>query len=201
MPLPKEKLLVNTSWFRDQMAARKLSQRAMAKMLGIDASAVSLMLRGRRMITSEEARKMSDILGARTTEVLRQAGIAVSEDVYKVPVTAAIDEDGVVTLFQNGTHDAVIGPADCPVNTYATQVRAPTAIQDGWVLFVSPTMLEPAKLVDRLCIATSNTGTSRVAVIRRGYRSGTFNLISWPAGRLLQDQTIIWASAILWVKP
>lgn len=37
---------MNTEWFRQLLATRKLSQRGLAKLLELDPAAVSLMLRG-----------------------------------------------------------------------------------------------------------------------------------------------------------
>jgi len=192
---------MNTDWFREQMAHRKLSQRGLAKLMKLDPAAVSLMLRGKRRMTSEEAHQVSHILGAKVTEVLRQAGIEVTDDVRKVPISASVDEHGVVTLFPAKTHDTVPGPADCPVNTYAVQVRAPNAIQDGWLAFVSPAQQEAVQLLDRLCLTTCSTGLAGISVVRRGYRTGTFNLIMWPSREVMQDQKIAWASPVLWVRP
>ncbi len=36
---------IDTEWFRDRLASRKLSQRGLAKAMGVDPSAVSLMFR------------------------------------------------------------------------------------------------------------------------------------------------------------
>lgn len=192
---------MNTEWFKQRLADRKLSQRQLAKLMGLDPAAVSLTLRGQRRMTNEEAHFIASTIGVSVTEVLRQAGIEVLDDVRAVPISASVDGDGLVTLFPDKTHDRVHGPADCPAGTYAVQCRAPTAIQDGWMLFVSPAQQQPAELLDRICLVTLAQGKQVTAVLRRGYRTGTFNLIVWPSREVSQDQTIAWASHILWIKP
>lgn len=196
--LPQE---MNTDWFRDQMAARKLSQRGLAKLMKLDPAAISLMLRNQRKMSTEEAHQLASILGVKTTEVLRQAGIAVTDDVRKVPISAAVDEHGVVNLFPDKTHDKVDGPADCPAGTYGVQCRAASALQDGWLLFVSPNQMEPHTQLDRLCLVTTLKGHATIAMLRRGYRTGTYNLIAWPGREVRADTSVAWCSPVLWVKP
>ena len=38
-------------------------------------------------------------------------------------------------------------------------------------------------------------------MLRRGYRTGTFNLIMWPDRQVKQDQSVTWCSPVLWMKP
>lgn len=54
---------MNIDWFRHLIAAKKLSQRKLAKLLDLDPAAISLMLRGQRRMTNAEAHQMSIILG------------------------------------------------------------------------------------------------------------------------------------------
>lgn len=193
---------MNTDWFRQLLATRKLSQRGLAKLMELDPAAVSLMLRGQRRMTNAEAHQISTILGVPITEVLRQAGIEVIDDVRRVKVTGYIDEGSVVTLFPKRTHDKVVGPADCPEGTYALQVRAPGNIKDGWMIFASPSEDDPRAHLGRMCCVALENGDHLVAIVQRGYRSGTFNLISGSHGKALRtDASLAWASPILWIKP
>lgn len=62
---------MNTRWFRDRLKTIELSQRGLAKLLDVDAAAVSYMLRGKRKMTLQEANRIGQILG-----VLRELGPA-----------------------------------------------------------------------------------------------------------------------------
>ncbi len=193
---------MKTEWFRQLLATRKLSQRGLAKLMELDPAAVSLMLRGQRKMTNEEAHQVSLILGVPITEVLRQAGIEVSEDVRRVKVTGYIDKDSCVTLFPKRTHDKVIGPADCPEGTYALQVRNPGSPKDGWMFFVSPSEDDPRANLGRVCCVALENGEHIIAVVQRGYRTGTFNLINGSNGEAVRtDAGLVWSSPILWIKP
>lgn len=192
---------MNTDWFRDLLAAKKLSQRKLAALMELDPAAVSLMLRGQRRMTPEEAHQLGVILGVKTTEVLRQAGIAVTDDVRSVKVTGYIDEDAVVTLFPRRTHDKVVGPADCPEGTYALQKRSPNSPKDGWMYFVSPSEDDPRAHLGQMCCIALENGEHVVSFLQRGYRTGTFNLIKCTNNALRTDANVVWASRVLWVKP
>lgn len=193
---------MNTEWFRQLMAARKLSQRGLAKLLSLDPAAVSLMMRGQRRMTNQEAHQISVILGVPITEVLRQAGIEVVDDVRVVQLVGFVDGNQLVTLFPPRTHDRVVGPADCPEGTYALQRRDSTSPKDGWLCFVSPTQDEPQiHLGDFCCVALEN-GEHVMAFVQRGYRTGTFNLLHSMTGAAMRtDAKVVWASKVLWIKP
>lgn len=192
---------MNTQWFRGLIADKKLSQRKLAAMMDLDPAAVSLMLRGQRGMSPEEAHRMSQILGVTTTEVLRQAGVAVTDDVRTVSISAWVNEGGVVTLLPDKTHDKVIGPADCPAGTFAVQVRAPSTVQDGWLAYVSPSEVDPPIHLEKLCLVASTMGALSLAILKRGYRNGTYNLIAWPSFVPCNDAMVAWCSPVLWIKP
>lgn len=170
-------------------------------MLNLDPAAVSLMLRAKRKMTADEAHQVAQILGVPTTEVLRQAGIEINDDVRRVPIKAYMDDAGNVSYLSNGTHEHIVGPADCPVATWGVQLRSPNSIKDGWLLFVSPDHISPAENIDHLCVCADTTGKERIGVLRRGYRTNTYNLVLWPTMQLMADQSFAWASRVLWIRP
>jgi hypothetical protein len=192
---------MNTQWFRDRLKDKKISQRGLAKMLNIDPAAASLMLRDKRKMTSHEAHQIAQILGLPLNEIMRQGGIEVVDDVSRVSVTSYMDENGNVSLMPARTHDSVVGPADCPIGTYAIQVRSPATIKDGWLLFVSPTQAPSHEFIDKLCSTATVEGKQLVGVVRRGYRRDTHNLILWPSMAVVSDVNLAWSSTVLWIKP
>lgn len=192
---------MNTHWFRERLQDKQLSQRKLAKMLNIDPAAVSLMLRGRRKMTPHDAHQISVILGVPLNEVMRNAGIEVTEDIHNCPIAAHVNEHGAVTLMPRGTHDLAVGPADCPVGTYAVQVRSHASIKDGWMLFVTPAQVAAESNMDQLCLVATADGKQVMAVVRRGYRRDTCNLVLWPSMEILSDAQIAWTSMVLWIKP
>lgn len=192
---------MNTLWFRNQLKDKHLSQRGLAKLLDVDAAAVSLMLRGRRRMTMGEAHRISNILALPVTEIMREAGIEVTDDVRRVPVAAFCDSHSAVQSLARGTHDTVIGPPDVPMDSHAVQVRAPGSPQDGWILYVSSAQYAPAERIDTLCVCALSDGSQVMAYVRRGYRRGAFNLIMLTDGRMAQDCAVTWVSPVLWIRP
>lgn len=67
---------VDTRWFQNRLADRRISQRKLATVLNLDPSAVSLMLRGKRQMSAAEAAEVSRVLDVDVEEVLRHAGIS-----------------------------------------------------------------------------------------------------------------------------
>lgn len=193
---------MNTRWFRDRLKGIELSQRGLAKLLDVDAAAVSYMLRGKRKMTLNEANRIAQILGVPASEVMRQAGIKVDDGVKRVPVSGICAVDGAITMLAARTHEKVIAPADVPADSYAVQVRIPGHTKDGWLFFVASEQHEPREQIDSMCLCALHDGTQVLAYVRRGYRKDTYNLtLSTDHGKLLQDQQVSWASPVLWIKP
>lgn len=192
---------MNTQWFKDRLADKRISQRGLAKMVDLDPASVSLMLRGKRRMTPHEAHQLSVILGTPLNEVLRHAGIDITEDVRASVIAAHVNERGLVTLMPPGTHDTTLGPADCPVGTYAVQVRSHASVTDGWLLFISPAQSTATGNVDTLCLCATAEGRQLLGIIRRGYRRDTHNLVLWPSMETIDDASIVWSSSVLWIKP
>lgn len=65
---------IQTRWFQDRLADKGLSQRALARMMRMDAGAMSLMLRGKRKMSVEEAQEVARLLGVGVEEVVTRAG-------------------------------------------------------------------------------------------------------------------------------
>lgn len=193
---------MNTRWFRDRLKGIELSQRGLAKLLDVDAAAVSYMLRGKRKMTLQEANRIAQILGVPASEVMRQAGIKVEDGVKRVPVSGVCDAAGNITLLAARTHERIIAPADVPEDSYAVQVRSPGHTKDGWIFFVAAEQREPREQIDSMCLCALADGTQVLAYVRRGYRKDAFNLtLSTDSGKLLQDCSVSWASPVLWIKP
>lgn len=65
---------VDTRWFVERLADCRMSQRGLARLMNLDPSAVSLMLRGKRRMTASEAAEIARFLGVPPEEVLLRAG-------------------------------------------------------------------------------------------------------------------------------
>lgn len=192
---------INQSWFQERLAALKISQRQLAKRIGLDPAAVSYMFAGKRRMTMDEARSIAEHMLVPVTEVMRQAGIEVLDDVRKVPVAGYIGPGATVSLLPVGTHDEVIAPADVPAGSFAVQARIVNNPKDGWLWFVSGTQQPPDELLDRLCIVALSDGRLLCAMLRRGYKQRLYNLVLMTDAGVLENKEVAWAAKVMWIQP
>lgn len=197
----KKRLGIDREWFLERLVGAKISQRQLAKHLGLDPAAVTLILQDRRKITSNEALQIASLLGVSVAEILRRAGVDVRDDVRKVPIAGIVADEGKVTFLPEKTHDMVVCPADVPATGFAVQVRAATNYKDGWLYFASGEKLEPDGLIDKFVISVTDDGRTHLCILRRGYKANTFNLMLICGRTVLENQTIAWVSPIVWIKP
>ena len=145
-----------TGWFKDKLAERKLSQRGLAKLLGVDAAAVSLMLRGLREMKIDEAKQIAVILGVSVEEVLAHVSMPITPKAQPVPIIGYINGNSRVEWGENlGSVPRPTGTL--PLNVAAIQIRASSgdlAFMDRWLLFVPYPVPEgvSADCIDRMSI-------------------------------------------------
>lgn len=192
---------MNTTFFKDRLRDREITQRKLAQLLKLDPAAITLMLKGERRMQPKEAQTIAGLLGLPITQVLREAGVYVTEDVATVPIAGSVDGSGRITLMPVGTHEKTTAPSDVPRDGYALQMRAFGDPADGWVLYVADSTNTADDHLDRLCAVTIADGRAVLAWVRRGYRRGTHNLMLWPSREPLPDQTLSAVSPVLWLKP
>lgn len=191
---------IDKAWFQEKLAARKLSQRKLAKVLELDPSSVTVMLQGRRKMTMDEAQTIAGQLALPVTEVMRRAGIDVRDDIKKVAVAGHVDCKMFVTLLPRGTHDLIEAPADVPATGFALQIRCSGTVQDGWMVFVDGNQVEPSTMIEKACVIALHDGRLVVGALRRGYKSGTYNVVV-QSNPPLENQHVSWCSPVLWIKP
>ena len=114
---------VDTRWFQNLLADKRLSQRQLAKRLGLDPAAVSLMLRGKRKMSVTEASELARFLGVEMDEVLLHAGSTPT-----VPVKAPAGlRGGVARVVAVDQPKAVIDAGG------AGSIEIPVPMSDGTV--------------------------------------------------------------------
>lgn len=195
-------MAIDTEWFTRKLQERKLSQRGLAKLLGIDSSAVSLMLRGKQGLPLEVAGQIAVILRVTTEQVLEAAGVQVVRDQRKVKVIGNMHGDGSVGLAAEGIHDMVDAPPGLPGDAVAIQChtdRSPQELVDGWLYFLSEGHRSPEGAVGTFALCAIKNNGLHMAHVKRGYRAGTFNLTD-STGGTMQNVELAWASPVFWIK-
>jgi len=192
----------NKNWFIDKLKAIKLSQRKLAEKMNLDPAAVSYMFNGKRDMSMDEAKSIASIFGMPVTEVMRQAGIDVLDDIRRIPINGYISNDHNVTILPRGTHDMVDAPHDMPNKSFALQYRDASGPVDGWLTYISGEMDSPDNLLDDACMITLKDGRIVNGIIRRGYKKGLFNiLLARFQNNVIENQDIAYANKILWIQP
>jgi len=195
-------LKIDTRWFRERLADRKLSQRGMARELGLDASAVSLLLRGKRKASAEEISHIATLIGAPAQEVIRRMGVEVAEPARTVAIAGTISAAGeIATKGARGLGKAA-SPPDLLEGAIALQYRG-AGEMDGWVFYYNTNSDVPREAVGRLCVvAVEGVAAKLMRILRHGYRSGKFNLEPWAgfSGELIENAVVKSASPVLWIR-
>ena len=198
---------INTRWFNAVLSERGLSQRELSRRLGLDESAMSLTLRGQRQMKMPEAVDIAKMLGVPLTDVLVNAGIELNDSgVRLAPVVGYMDGDGEAHIdWKAKGAERVSVPAELPDDTVALIAKphsGPLALMDGWIFFLEPPAPPSSEIIGRYCVVGLQNGISLLRFIRRGYKPGTYNLLSAAAGGVgVENATLEWASPILMIRP
>jgi transcriptional regulator with XRE-family HTH domain len=192
---------IDTQWFQDRLAEKKLSQRGLAKLLHLDSSAVSLTLRGRREMKLNEAADIARLLGVPVDEVLQHAGVTINSKGERISVSAILDEHQEVTPIPRSESFDVPTPDGIATQCMAIQCRtAGTRMQhaDGWIFFVRVPTGFNTEAIDKFSYVKIRGGLATLAKVKRGYRPHRYDL-QGPASA--QDVELEWAEPILLIQP
>lgn len=189
---------INTAWFRDRLIAKQISQRKLAKIVGMDAGAMSLTLRGGRKLQLTEAEAIAGELGVPVMEVLEAAGVNTSTGAHESAlVVGQVGADGSVQVIRGGR---VPTPAGMPQGTQVVRYQCDGA-RDGWMAFYVPSDGVSSDAVGKLAIVKlgGKDGTW-LRVLKRGYGKGGWNLLGMFGETAIAGAQVVSASPVLWVK-
>lgn len=197
---------IDAEWFKRKLEEKKLTVRGLAKLMELNPSTVSLMLRGIRAIHNEDAVKLADAFSVTTTEIFKRAGAPIQDEARTLPITMYVDEHDRVLPISIEAADDFIAPYDTPTNAYAVQVRTGRKY-DGWILVVSGTKLKPEECVGSLVVYCTHKGEVDIGMLRRGYIKGTYNVMNDMSNgdakekALTQNIEVLWCQPVIWIKP
>lgn len=191
-----------TEGLSDLLRAAKITQRELARRMDMDPSAVSLLLRGRRKMQAHEAAQIASALGVSIAEVMEYAGIRLRAGRRMIPLVGAVDEVGEVHLDFSHPTAEVPGSSEFPEDTVAIQYRTMGSRLDpvdGWTAFFLPPHGVPPEVLGTYCVVRLRDGVTLLRGVRRGYRIGTFNLVSvaWPR---IENAELEWAAPVLGIR-
>lgn len=170
---------INTAWFRDRIADRQMSQRALARAMGMDAAAISLMLRGKREMKLTEAAEIARLIGVPVSDVLQNAGVRTFSS--SIQIIGWVDGHGEGHCMLHDPLGTVPHPgAELPGNLNAVQCRtAGTELDhmDGWLLFIPDAHrgVSP-EAIGRLSFCKIKDGVTYLAKPTKSYTRGRWDL-------------------------
>ncbi len=197
----KKVATVDTKWFNERLAAQKMSRRNLAALIGLDPSAVSLMLRGRRGVKPGEVIQIAKILGNSSFEVLERFGYASDHEVRKREVEFFADRSGIIRKATINTPLLVNSPRDVPADGIVVQMRSTNSSVDGWIFFASQMNSQLDTLVGNLCVAEVDDGRRVLGILHRGYEPERWNIVPLTEASTISDLSVTSAAKVLWVKP
>lgn len=188
--------MINTKWFLDRLRDLGMSQRELARGLNLDASAVNLMIHGKRTISADEAARIADLLNQPLEEVLRQAGVTVSSQTETVEVTSLIDES--MTLHPRPGRSRTPAPAGGAALS-AARVENSASQFFGWTFFYSTRKAVDADAMGRLCVVKLRDGSEKIRFIKPSIDRQYYRLIGLD-GLPEEDAPVIAASPVFWIQ-
>lgn len=192
---------IDTQWFTDRLTQRQLSQRGLAKLMGLDPAAISLMFRGKRRMTLAEAAQLAVLLDVSTTEMLERAGLPIhAQD--RVKLAGYMLSNGEVAMAGEGAHEFVDAPGPVADSVIAFQARTSGTDRemiDGWIHYVDDVKGSPATCLGQYGMAAIKGNGIKIAFIKKGYRRGTYNLMIG-ATIVAENAELAWASPVIWIK-
>ena len=192
---------INTQWFKDRLRERDLSMRRLAKLMEVDPSAVSLMLRGKRQMSQREAAKISGLLTLPVTEVMRQAGVSVVEDTRALPLRATVDANGKLREVTTKQPRRLNAPHDVPSTGLVCQIRSTELTTDGWIMFCGTFDSRVEAFIDRLGVFDLKREGHVLGTLKRGYENEKFNLVPYTGAPTLQNIEPKSVASVLWIRP
>jgi DNA-binding XRE family transcriptional regulator len=190
-------MTVNTRWFQDRVRDADMSQTKLAKLLGIDKSALSLMFNGKREMKMDEAVRIAEVLGLPIDDVMAHAGVKVPKGPSSVAVVATIDATNEVHSKKAGGR--VNSPAELPKDAVAARCEDRGSVMYGWTFYYVPSASVSPDALERLCIVRLVNGAQYLLTPSRGFEPGVFNLRGLN-GFSMDGQRLSAASPVLQIK-
>ena len=184
-------------WFQDRVKDADISQSKLARMLGIDRSAMSLTFSGRRKMRLEEAARIAEILALDVQEVLGRAGVRLPQGPRSVPLVGTVDAEGVVRPKRGAGRAEP--PEGLPAGAVAIRCEDRAAVLYGWTLFYVPQPGMTGEALERVAVVQLTDGTQHLAAVSRGFETGSYNLRKLQ-GPHLENQRVAAASPVLWIR-
>lgn len=192
---------IDGRWFKDALRDRKMTQRQLAKAVGMDPSSLSLLLSGKRRMTVGTADLIAKAIGVSLDEVIVHAGVKIGErDAPTVGLIGYVDGAAsahIASDHMGKVRSPVVDGCDAAIAMRTAQTELDMV--HGWVGFLSAEEPCTDSVVDRTCVVRTG-GETLLRLVRRGSTAGTYTLtgIGQPP---IYDARVEWVRRVLMFRP
>lgn len=158
---------------------------------------------GDRNPSRATAKKYARAFKVRWEWLLENEGPATGGRVLQVPVQGFVGAAAEIRPFDGDsrpTEEEVELPPGAGADTAVVIVRGDSMYPryfDGEHLFYKPEQMAPTELVGKECVVGLKDGRVLVKILRKGSKRTLFNLESWNAP-MIEDQQVEWAAPVRW---
>lgn len=194
---------LNAQWFQSELKAKNITQRALAKALGLDPSGVTLIFTHKRRLRLDEAPVVANLLGASLDDVLLNAGIANQGMRLEgsVKVIGAVNAEFEVLIGKAKGPKSVPYPPQSTKRIEALRVEASDTPYDGAIIYVATTEMSAREAIGQIgLIKVEGKRNPLIRQIKRGYQSGKFNLGRLDGQPGEEDVRVLSFKPLLWMR-
>jgi len=188
-------LEIDDQFFRDALKAADKSQREMARFMGLDPAAITLMLQGRRAMQLSEAQQIADFLGVAIEDVLRHAGLQLSHD---APSAGTSKASAVPLLGTIGVDGEIKLDAEAAALRAIEDVFAPVVMRGALLYFKPSSVVEPSA-IGRLSVVRLSNRSLKLRHVAPGFDFDRFTLSGQSDAQ--ENVALMTATPVLWIKP
>lgn len=188
---------VDTAWFVARLRSKRLSVRKIAILVGIDASSMSRVIRGRQPLRIEQATKVARLLEVSLYELLRRAGTEPPAEGMTLPLVGSL----------NGALDITIGKHPPVASMPIFEQSAVGLICDdssssfyGWIFAYVPAAAIQPSAIGRLSVVHLKGGRMFIRFLKPGLHSDRFDLVPLSGHTLRDVDDVCSASPVLHIR-
>jgi transcriptional regulator with XRE-family HTH domain len=185
---------MDKSWLQERLAEKKISQRKLSALLGLDQGSMSRTINGKRRLQVSEAAEISLIFGESLDEVLSRFGVIEDHARVNIKISGVIGSDGKMAVIEEPV--SVAPPKSAIGELACVQIRCDHPLDRAIIFFGDPVMV----VTDRLAMLLLPNDVVVVGVASKGYLPGKYRIRTL-FGNVIEDTDILSAKVVADITP
>ena len=193
--------MIDADFLKAARKAAKLSQKALAKRVGVAWQLIGQLER-REVQTTKHVYKIAEELKVPVRELDPDIP---NEQQMVVPIVGVVGAGALASYYGDGDppREHVPAPPNSTDETVAVEIRGTSlgSIFDRWLVYYHEVHTPPtAAILRHLCVVGLPDGRVLIKEIRPGSAKGLYHLVSQTEG-IIEDQVIEWAARVTALLP